>query len=336
MVSILQNTLHMLPAELAHDLTMSGLKRTQHTPLSRLYQQRLTAKPVVKFGLTFPNMIGLAAGLDKNAECIDAFAAMGFGHIEVGTVTPKAQPGNPKPRMFRLPEHQAIINRMGFNNSGLDAFLRNVKRANYQGILGINIGKNKSTPDDQALQDYLTCLYAVHEYASYVTINISSPNTQGLRDLQHGDGLKNLLSGLKTAQAELHRASGKYTPLLVKIAPDVCPQELSAMASAFNEFAIDGVIATNTTVDKSTVSGHRHANEQGGLSGMVLSATANSLCAELRRQLSPNIGIIGVGGIHDLASAKERLASGADLLQVYSAFIYQGPRLVKCLVENLS
>lgn len=336
MVSIVQNILHQLPAEFAHDMTMSGLRRTQHTALSRLYQQKLPSNPVTKFGLTFPNMVGLAAGLDKNAECIDAFAAMGFGFIEVGTVTPKPQSGNPKPRMFRIPEHQAIINRMGFNNHGLTVFVNNIKQANYNGVLGINIGKNKSTPEDQALQDYLTCFYAVHEYASYVTVNISSPNTQGLRDLQHGEGLKKLLAGLKEAQTELHQSSGKYTPLLVKIAPDVVPQELTAMAHAFNEFAIDGVIATNTTIDKTQVRNHRYGDQQGGLSGKVLSVTANSVCAELKRQLHPNIGVIGVGGIHDSTSAKERLASGADLLQIYSAFIYQGPRLVKHLVEQLS
>ncbi|MFT6270060.1 MAG: dihydroorotate dehydrogenase [Alphaproteobacteria bacterium] len=319
--------------EWSHDLSMGFLKRSQHNWLKTFYAQSLESKPVQCLGLTFKNSIGLAAGLDKNAECIDAFDAMGFGFIEVGTTTPLAQAGNDKPRMFRLPEHNAIINRMGFNNKGVDYLVDQVKASRYKGVLGINIGKNKNTPEQNAIDDYLICMRKVYELASYITINISSPNTPGLRNLQYGDLLKRLLNDLKKEQDILHKVTGKYVPLAVKIAPDNTQSEIQDIASALIETGMDAVIATNTTLARDKVSGHKYAGEMGGLSGAVLTKQSNDITQMLTQALNGAMPIIGVGGISNTDDAVERYASGASLLQVYSSFIYQGPPLLKELIN---
>lgn len=335
MYSLVQKTLFNCDPEWSHDFAINWLKHTQRTPLNLSYKQTLKRKPVDLFGLTFSNPVGLAAGLDKNGECIDAFAAMGFGFIEIGTVTPKAQDGNEKPRMFRIPEKKALINRMGFNNKGVDYLVEQVKKANYKGVLGINIGKNKTTPEQDALDDYLICLRKVYQYASYITVNISSPNTPGLRNLQYGEALDNLLAGLKKEQALLAKQYGDYKPILVKIAPDLSDAEIDSIAQSFIKSQIDGVIATNTTLDRSQVEGLEHANEAGGLSGSVLTKASQKVTEKLQQALKNKIPIIGVGGIDSPESAKERFEAGASLIQVYSAFIYQGPPLIKQIVTAI-
>jgi dihydroorotate dehydrogenase len=300
-----------------------------------VYKQNLPDKPVEAFGLTFKNPVGLAAGLDKNGECIDAFAAMGFGFIEIGTVTPKPQPGNDKPRMYRLPKGEAIINRMGFNNKGVDNLIENVKQAKYKGILGINIGKNKDTPDELALNDYLICLRKVYNYASYVTVNISSPNTPGLRNLQHGQALDELLIGLKNEQKLLQIQFAKYVPILVKIAPDLTDQEIVDMSNSLINAEIDGVIATNTTLDRSEVLGQQYADEMGGLSGAVLAAKSQAVTEKLVEVIAGRLTVIGVGGIHSSASAKARIDAGSTLIQLYTSLIYQGPKVIKEIVNAI-
>jgi dihydroorotate dehydrogenase len=331
--SFVQKFLLNRDPEWSHDFTIGFLKRSQNNLLNITYKQNLPNKPIECFGLSFKNRIGLAAGLDKNGECIDAFAAMGFGFIEVGTVTPKPQSGNDKPRMFRLSEYHSIINRMGFNNKGVDYLVAQVKAANYKGILGINIGKNKDTPDGNALDDYLYCLDKVYAYASYVTINISSPNTPGLRKLQYGEALDSLLVGLKQRQAALQATHQKYVPLLVKIAPDLSDDEVKSIAESLVNAKLDGVIATNTTLDRSAVEGHEHAKQSGGLSGAVLTEKSLRLTKVLAKALDGRMPIIGVGGISSAKDAKDRIDAGATLLQIYSSFIYQGPPLIKELVN---
>jgi len=335
MYPIIQKILFSQDAEWSHDFTINWLKRTQNNLLNCVYKQNLTDKPVQAFGLTFKNPLGLAAGLDKNGECIDAFAAMGFGFIEIGTVTPKAQPGNAKPRMFRLPKGQAIINRMGFNNEGVDNLIENVKRAKYTGILGINIGKNKDTPEEQALNDYLICLRKVYNYASYITVNISSPNTPGLRNLQHGQALDELLAGLKNEQKLLEKQYAKYVPILVKIAPDLTDQEIVDMSNSLINAKIDGVIATNTTLDRTDVHGQQYADEMGGLSGAVLTAKSQAITEKLVDVIAGRMTVIGVGGIHSANSAKARIEAGSTLIQLYSSLIYQGPKVIKEIVDSI-
>jgi len=335
MYSILQKALFTQDAEWSHDFSINWLKRTQHNPLKLLYQQTIADKPVELLGLHFKNPVGLAAGLDKNGECIDAFAAMGFGFIEVGTVTPLAQAGNEKPRMFRLPKGQAIINRMGFNNKGVDHLVEQVQQANYRGVLGINIGKNKLTPDDKALDDYLICLQKVYAHASYVTVNISSPNTPGLRNLQYGQALNELLKGLKLEQKKLSDKHGKYVPLLVKIAPDLDGDQIKSIADSFVVAGIDGVIATNTTLDRSRVMGQQYAHEAGGLSGSVLQQQSQNVTEKLCVALDGAMPVIGVGGIDSPASARARIKVGSPLIQLYSSLIYQGPKLIKQIVNSL-
>lgn len=327
--------LFKLDAEASHDRVMSLLARIGRSPVRALLHQKVAHKPITCLGLEFPNPVGLAAGLDKNGTCIDAFAQLGFGFIEVGTVTPKPQTGNPKPRMFRLPEHAAIINRMGFNNDGVDALVANVKRAAYTGVLGINIGKNKDTPESEAVNDYLICMDKVYALASYITVNISSPNTPGLRDMQHGEHLSNLLGQLKVRQQQLAEQHQRYVPLAVKIAPDLTAEELQALADAFNQHKIDAVIATNTTLDRSRVAGHMHADEAGGLSGKPVAELSLQVIRQLRAALNANIPIIGVGGIESAERAQQTLAAGATLVQVYTGFIYQGPRLVREITNAL-
>jgi dihydroorotate dehydrogenase len=331
--STIQKLLLSCDPEWSHDASIGFLKRSQHNILSALYAQSLPAQPFSCLGLSFKNRIGLAAGLDKNGECIDAFDKMGFGFIEVGTVTPKAQAGNDKPRLFRLPEHSAIINRMGFNNKGVDYLVEQVKRSDYTGILGINIGKNKTTAEEDALSDYSICLNKVHEHASYITINISSPNTPGLRNLQYGDALSRLLLGLRQQAEKRSTANGKRVPLLVKIAPDLDQIAVEQIAYTLIETGMDGVIATNTTLDREAVKGHKHASEMGGLSGAVLTAKSECVTRQLHTALAGKLPIIGVGGISNAEDAKNRYDAGASLLQVYSSFIYQGPPLIKALAH---
>ncbi|MEP1446832.1 MAG: quinone-dependent dihydroorotate dehydrogenase [Paraglaciecola sp.] len=335
MYPLIQKLLFTQDAEWSHDFTINWLKRTQNSLLDCVYRQNLPDKPVTAFGLTFKNPVGLAAGLDKNGECIDAFAAMGFGFIEIGTVTPKPQPGNDKPRMFRLPQGKAIINRMGFNNKGVDNLVENVKRAKYSGILGINIGKNKDTPEEQALQDYLICLQKVYNYASYITVNISSPNTPGLRNLQHGQALDELLIGLKAEQKQLQTTYNKYVPILVKIAPDLTDQEIVDMSNSLINAKIDGVIATNTTLDKTSVDGQQYSNEMGGLSGEVLCSKSQAVTEKLCKQIGGRIPVIGVGGIHSASTANERINAGSTLIQLYSSLIYQGPKVISEIVNSI-
>jgi dihydroorotate dehydrogenase len=335
MYSLIQKILFTQDAEWSHDFTINWLKRTQNSVLNCIYKQNLPDKPVQAFGLTFKNPLGLAAGLDKNGQCIDAFAAMGFGFIEIGTVTPQPQPGNEAPRMFRLPAGQAIINRMGFNNKGVDNLIENVKKSKYTGILGINIGKNKDTPEDKALDDYLICLRKVYNFASYITVNISSPNTPGLRDLQHGQALDRLLFGLKAEQKLLESKHTKYVPILVKIAPDLNDLEIVDMSNSLIKAGIDGVIATNTTLDRSQVIGQQHAQEMGGLSGAVLTAKSQVFTEKLAKEIAGRMPIIGVGGIHSVQSAKARIASGSTLIQLYTSLIYQGPKVIKEIIEDI-
>lgn len=322
-------------AEWAHDFALNNLRRFANTPLSAAWSQSVANKPVNFLGLEFKNPVGLAAGLDKNAECIDAFAQMGFGFVEVGTVTPRPQAGNDKPRMFRLPQSNAIINRMGFNNKGVDNLVNNVKAAKYDGILGINIGKNKDTPNEQGKDDYIHCMRKVFEYASYITVNISSPNTPGLRDLQYGAALDDLLQSLKNEQLDLIAKHNKNVPMLVKIAPDLDPIQIEQVSESLLTNKIDGVIATNTTLERSLVQGQQYADEAGGLSGAPVRERSTYIVSELKRLTNNQLPIIGVGGIDDVQSAKEKMNAGADLIQVYTGFIYKGPQLVKSIINGL-
>jgi len=322
-------------AEWAHDFALNNLRRFANTPLSAAWSQSVANKPVNFLDLEFKNPVGLAAGLDKNAECIDAFAQMGFGFVEVGTVTPRPQAGNDKPRMFRLPQSNAIINRMGFNNKGVDNLVNNVKAAKYDGILGINIGKNKDTPNEQGKDDYIHCMRKVFEYASYITVNISSPNTPGLRDLQYGAALDDLLQSLKNEQLDLIAKHNKNVPMLVKIAPDLDPIQIEQVSESLLTNKIDGVIATNTTLERSLVQGQLYADEAGGLSGAPVRERSTHIVSELKRLTNNQLPIIGVGGIDDVQSAKEKMNAGADLIQVYTGFIYKGPQLVKSIINDL-
>jgi dihydroorotate dehydrogenase len=335
MYGLVQNALLNCEPEKAHDLTINWLKYSQSNLLRCTYAQKVTPKPVEVLGLTFPNPVGLAAGLDKNGECVDAFGAMGFGFVEVGTATPLPQPGNDKPRLFRIPEKSAIINRMGFNNKGVDYLVERVKKASFDGIVGINIGKNKVTPEEDAIDDYIKCLDKVYALADYVTVNISSPNTPGLRNLQYGEALDNLLAGLKARQVMLSEQHKQYTPLLVKIAPDLSDDEIRSIAQSLLNAEIDGVIATNTTLERAPVEGLQYANEAGGLSGSVLTDKSLHVTRVLADALEQRMPIIGVGGIDSPTTAKQRLEAGASLVQVYSALIYQGPKLVKDIVNAL-
>ena len=320
-----------LDPETAHDLTLGTLARVQHTPLVCAVAQTRVDDPTTVAGLRFPNRIGLAAGLDKNGRCIDGLGAMGFGFIEVGTVTPKAQPGNPKPRMFRLPEASALINRLGFNNDGLAAFVANVKRARFRqrgGILGLNIGKNAATPIELAVDDYLLCLDGVYPHADYVTVNISSPNTQNLRALQSDAALDGLLSAVQERRAALAQRHGRRVPIFVKIAPDLTPDQVNAIAATLRRCGIDGVVATNTTVARDAVKSLPHGAEAGGLSGAPVFAASNRVISQLRSALGADYPIIGVGGVMSAADAQAKIAAGADLIQIYTGFVYKGPELV--------
>ncbi len=323
-----------LDAEQAHELTLDALARTQNTLLAAGYTASRIDDPVTLAGLRFPNRVGLAAGLDKNARCIDGFSAMGFGFVEVGTVTPLAQPGNPKPRMFRLREANALINRLGFNNDGLEAFIANVTRARFRRgrapmLLGLNIGKNAATPIERATDDYLACLDGVYAHADYVAINISSPNTVGLRSLQSDAALDALLGALAEQRESLAAQHKRRVPLFLKIAPDLDDTQIAAIASALQRHGMDGVIATNTTLSREAVAGLAHAQEAGGLSGAPVLAASNRVIAKLRQTLGGGFPIIGVGGVLSAADAASKVAAGADLIQIYTGLIYRGPGLVR-------
>ena len=332
---VMRSLLFKMNPEKAHDLSIKQLKLTHGTLLDLLYRQKVQHRPVQVMGLTFPNSLGLAAGLDKNAECIDAFGAMGFGHIEVGTVTPVGQPGNPSPRMFRVLEGEGIINRMGFNNNGVDNLIENVKNSNFKGVIGINIGKNINTPVEQGKQDYLLCMDKVYAHAGYIAVNISSPNTPGLRSLQYGEALDDLLDSLKTRQQELSEKHGKYVPIALKVAPDLSDEEIESIAQSLLKYKIDGLIATNTTLDREMVKGMSHASEAGGLSGRPVQNKSTAVIAKFAQHLNGQIPIIGVGGIDSVIAAKEKINAGASLVQIYSGFIYQGPPLVKNIVNYI-
>jgi dihydroorotate dehydrogenase len=327
--------LFSLAPETAHEVTLKLLNIAAVSGLSKVLYPKIDHKPVTVMGLEFKNPVGLAAGLDKNGDYIAALSALGFGFLEIGTVTPRPQPGNPKPRLFRLPEHQAIINRMGFNNSGIDHLLDQVKNSAYSGILGINIGKNFDTPMEQAADDYLIGLRKAYAFASYITINISSPNTKNLRQLQQGDELKNLISILKEEQQKLQQEYRNYVPLALKIAPDLNADEIGHIAELLLDFEIDGVIATNTTIARDKIAGHQFAEEAGGLSGAPVKEQASFVVRELAQVLSGKIPIIASGGILTAADAKEKLAAGASLVQLYSGLIYRGPQLIEDIVKAL-
>ena len=314
---------------------MASLARTQGTPLSLAYCGARVDDPVELAGLKFPNRVGMAAGLDKNARCIDGLAAMGFGFVEVGTVTPKAQPGNSKPRMFRLPEANALINRLGFNNDGLDAFLANVQQSRVRRqaaknplILGLNIGKNAATPIENAVDDYLLCLDGVYSHADYVTVNISSPNTKNLRALQSDEALDALLGQIAVRREALHKTHGKRVPIFVKIAPDLDEEQVGVIAATLKRHAMDGVVATNTTLARDAVKGMRHAEEAGGLSGAPVLEASNRVIGQLRTALGKGFPIIGVGGVMSGADAVSKIRAGADVVQIYTGLIYKGPALV--------
>ena len=336
MYSLARPFLFGVDAERAHGLALASLEAAYRTGLNPLFASRPRPLPTRAFGLEFPNPVGCAAGLDKNGAHVDALLALGFGFVEVGTVTPKPQAGNPKPRMFRLPEHQAVINRLGFNNDGVDALVRNVARARRRhGLLGINIGKNKDTPNESAHEDYLFCLERVYPLADYVTVNISSPNTAGLRELQEEQALRNLVGVLREAQERLGAQHGRRVPMLVKIAPDLTDEDIESCARVLGDLHVDGVIATNTTVDRLPVEGHRHAGEAGGLSGAPLYGKSTAVLRRLRGRLDPAIPLIGVGGILNGADAAGKIAAGATMVQFYSGMVYRGPELVGECVDAI-
>jgi dihydroorotate dehydrogenase len=320
--------LFRLDAERAHTLTVKMMVIAHRLGM---LQSVVGTPPQPRnvMGLTFPNVLGLAAGMDKSASAVDAWDALGFGFVEVGTLTPRPQPGNPKPRLFRLPEHEALINRMGFNNPGIHSAVKKLKNRRTKAVVGVNIGKNFDTPNEKAVDDYLYCLKAAYAVADYIAVNISSPNTKGLRDLQAEGAVRQLISELKTEQASLKKEHGKTVPLLVKIAPDLNDMQIEALARVFNEQNIDGVIATNTTIDREAVTGHALAQEAGGLSGAPVRERSNVVLQAFRMLLKESVPLIGVGGIVSGTDAVEKMKAGASLVQVYSGLVYRGPGLVR-------
>ena len=333
--SLIKPLLFQLDAEFTHDITLKTLKFAEQTGALNLYPQAPACAPRQVMGLTFPNAVGLAAGLDKNGTVLDGMAALGFGFIEVGTVTPRPQPGNAKPRLFRVTEAEGIINRFGFNNLGVDNLIANVKAAKYSGILGINIGKNFDTPNEKAVDDYLLCMQKVYQYSSYITVNISSPNTKNLRDLQAAEALSSLLGSLKLEQSKLAEKHGKYVPMTLKIAPDLTEPQVIEIANLLMQHKIDGVIATNTTLSRDVVIGMKNAEETGGLSGAPVRNQSTIVIQQLSQQLQGALPIIGVGGILSGADAVEKIAAGASLVQIYSGLIYKGPALVHEICNTL-
>lgn len=327
--------LFQLQGETAHELTLDVLGASERVGLLKNLRSETIYQPVTVAGIEFANPVGMAAGLDKNGDYIDALSRLGFGFLEIGTVTSRPQAGNPKPRIFRIPERQAIINRMGFNNKGVDYLVEQVKKIKYKGVLGINIGKNFDTPVEDATSDYLICLEKVYQYASYITVNISSPNTPGLRTLQYGDSLKQLLEPIKSRQLELAKEFG-YKPVFVKIAPDMNEEEVITVAKCLVDTEMDGVIATNTTLSRDDVQGFKYGNEAGGLSGAPVEELANETLETLAKALDGKLPIIGVGGIVNGEGAAKKIKLGAQLVQIYSGFIYQGPELIEDSIEAIS
>ncbi len=333
---ILRSLLFRLDAEQAHHLGLKGIQALDSLNLSKLVYPTPDAAPVEVMGLTFPNSVGLAAGLDKNGDYLAGLSALGFGFVEIGTVTPRPQPGNPKPRLFRLPEAEAIINRMGFNNLGVEHLIAQVQAVQVPAIVGINIGKNIDTAVEDATKDYLIGLGKVYPYADYVTINISSPNTPGLRKLQFGESLNALLSALKDKQTSLHQQYNRYVPMAVKVAPDLSPEEVQALAEAFASFEIDAVIATNTTMARDKVAELKHAEEAGGLSGRPVFAQSTEIVRQFRTALPDVMPIIAAGGIMSGQDAVAKISAGASLVQIYSGFIYHGPALISDVINALA
>ena len=325
----LRKVLFALDPERSHHISMDAIGAAERLGLMSLFAKEVPDDPVELMGLTLPNPVGLAAGLDKNAQAFNGLGALGFGFVEVGTVTPRPQPGNPQPRLFRIPDAEAIINRMGFNNLGVDYLVERVKHRRYSGVLGINVGKNFDTPVEKAADDYCLCMEKVYAYADYITANVSSPNTKGLRDLQFGDSLNALLAALKQKQKELADEHDRYVPLAVKIAPDMDEEAIKHVAQSLREYDIDGVIATNTTIDKSSVKGFTHGDEEGGLSGRPLTERSTEVIRQLSDALDGAIPIIGVGGIFDGESAADKIRAGATAVQIYSGFIYRGPAVIR-------
>lgn len=333
--SLVKPLIFQFDAESAHDLTLKSLKFSEKSGLLKLYPAPPVCQPRQVMGITFPNAVGLAAGLDKNGAVIDGMAALGFGFVEIGTVTPRPQPGNPKPRLFRVKEAQGIVNRFGFNNLGVDHLIENVKTAKYKGVLGINIGKNFDTPNENAVDDYLICMRKVYAYASYITVNISSPNTKNLRALQEKEALSHLLATLKQEQLKLADQHGRYVPIALKIAPDLELEQVNEIADLLMAHKIDAVIATNTTLARNMVQGMEHADETGGLSGAPVREKSTLVIQQLSQRLQGAVPIIGVGGILNGADAVEKIAAGASLVQVYSGLIYKGPKLVHEICKTL-
>jgi dihydroorotate dehydrogenase len=331
--SLLRPLLFAFEPETSHRITFQLLEQAYRWGFPAY--SRIPSHPRNIMGLVFPNPVGMAAGLDKNGEHVEALGELGFGFIEIGTVTPRPQPGNPKPRLFRIPQAKAIINRMGFNNCGIDNVLSNIRRANYSGVLGINIGKNFDTPIEHAAEDYLACLRKAYRDADYIAVNISSPNTPHLRELQNSEELNNLLHALKCSQQKLADEHGKYTPLVIKIAPDLEMRQIDAMAALLMKHEIDGVIATNTTLSRQGVESRPHAEEAGGLSGAPLRERATAVVRRLHEVLGDALPIIAAGGIVCAADAKEKIDAGASLVQIYSGLIYKGPRLVSEIAQSL-
>ena len=336
MYNLARELLFKLSPETSHELSIDMIGAGGRLGLNGLLNKSPASLPVEVMGLTFPNPVGLAAGLDKNGDAIDGFAQLGFGFIEIGTVTPRAQPGNPKPRLFRLPEAEAIINRMGFNNHGVEHLLARVRAAKFKGVLGINIGKIFDTPVERAVDDYLLCLDKVYAHASYVTVNVSSPNTPGLRSLQFGDSLKQLLEALRQRQEDLAQVHGKRVPLAIKIAPDMSDEETVQVADALVQAGMDAVIATNTTLSRDGVKGLEHADEAGGLSGAPVRDKSTHIVEVLAAELAGRLPIIAVGGITEGKHAAEKIAAGASLVQIYSGFIYKGPALIREAVDAIA
>ncbi|MEY4597801.1 MAG: hypothetical protein RLZZ445_598 [Pseudomonadota bacterium] len=335
MYTLLRPLLFSLDAESAHHLTLKSLQIAARTGVLRPCLSLVNPMPCRVMGIEFPNPVGLAAGLDKNGDYIDALAALGFGFLEIGTITPRPQPGNPRPRMFRLPAARAVINRMGFNNNGVDVMLANVKRASYRGVLGINIGKNFDTPIERAADDYLICLRKVYTSATYITVNISSPNTKNLRQLQQSDELGQLLGALKQERERLAQQHGRCVPLALKIAPDLDDSQINVIADLLVSHGIDAVIATNTTLSRDAVAHLPHGSEAGGLSGAPLTTQAQAVTAKLAAKLAGAIPVIGVGGIMNGSDAAQRIAAGASLIQLYTGLVYTGPGLVGDCVDAI-